>query len=105
MRGRKRSANIQARGSLAFRDGLSIQKFTNAPFEGREVIRDAPGNLLAVRGELNPTDQIRSGLKTDADFRSEGFVESILYGRALLRWEERAAIQNALNETFASEVR
>src|SRR5580704_17598266 len=94
MRGRKRSANFRARGSLAFRDGLFIQKFTNAPFEGREVIRDAPRNLLAVRGELNPTDKIRSGLKTDADFRSEGFVESILYGSALLRRQiESAAYQ------------
>jgi len=39
----------------------------------------------AVRGEFNAADQVRRGLKPDADFSREGFVERVLYSRALLR--------------------
>ena len=71
---------------------LLLQKLADALFQRREIIRDAPGHLLSVRGEFDPADQVRRGLEADVDVGREGFVERILDRRALLRRQvERAA--------------
>ena len=73
------------------RDRL-VQQFADALFQRREIIRDAPRHLLSVRGEFDPADQIRRGLEAERDVGREGFVERLLYRRALLRGQvERAA--------------
>ena len=80
-----------------FRFVLLFQKFADALFQRREVIRDAPSHFLSIRGEFDPADQVRRGLEPDADFSREGLVERILYRRALLRRQvERAAHERGL---------
>ena len=74
-----------------FRFVLLFQKFADALFQRREVIRDAPGDFLSIRGEFDPADQVRRGLEPDVDFSREGFVERILYRRTLLRRQVKRA--------------
>src|SRR5664280_2828870 len=69
---------------LGFRLVLLFQKFADALFQRREVIGDAPSYFLSIRGEFDPADQVRRGLEPDADFSREGFIERVLYRRALL---------------------
>jgi len=63
---------------FGFNPGLRFQQFVDALFQRREVIRDAPSELLSIRGELDPADQIRRSLELDVDFRREGPVDRIL---------------------------
>ena len=60
-------------------------------FHRRQIIRDAPRHLLPIGGEFNAADQVWRGLEPDADFSREGFVERILYGRALVRGQVKRA--------------
>ena len=84
------SVSAQARW-LGFRFVLLFQKFVDALFQRRQIIRDAPRHLLSIRGEFNAADQVWRGLEPDADFSREGFVERILYRRALLRRQVKRA--------------
>ena len=80
-----------------FRFVLFFQKLTDALFQRREVIRDAPGYFLSIRGEFDPADQVRRGLEPDVNFGREGLVERILDCRALRRRQvKRAAHERGL---------
>src|ERR1039458_5010651 len=82
------------RRGLGFRFVLLFQKFIDALFHRRQIIRDAPSHLMPIRGELNAADQVRRGLEPDANIGREGLVERILYGRALLRRHVKRAAHN-----------
>src|SRR5579872_4245973 len=56
-----------------------FQKLVDALFKRRQIIRDAPSQLLPVRSEFNAADQVWRSLEPDAYFSREGFVERVLY--------------------------
>src|SRR5450759_270281 len=70
---------------------LLFQEFIDAFFQRHQIIGDAPRHLLSIRGEFNAADQIWRGLEPDVDFGREGFVERILYRRALFRRQVKRA--------------
>src|ERR1019366_6146695 len=76
---------------LGFSFVLLFQKFVDAFFERGQIISDAPRHFLSIRGEFDSADQVRRGLEPDVDFSREGFVERILYRRALLRRQIKRA--------------
>src|SRR5271157_5845383 len=54
--------------------GLLVQKFAGALLQRRQVIRDAPGYLVSIGGEINAADQLRRGLELDLSLRAESFL-------------------------------
>ena len=84
---------LRLRLGFRFRFVLFFQEFTDALFQRREVIRDAPSNFLSIRGEFDTADQVRRGLEPDVDFGREGLVERLLDCRALLRRQVKRAAQ------------
>ena len=90
-------SGLGLRRGFGFRLVLSFQELTDALFQRRKVIRDAPSNFLSIRGECDAADQVRRGLEPDVDFGREGLGERLLYRRALLRRQvERAAQERGL---------
>src|ERR1017187_3133946 len=85
---------LRFRFGFGFRFVLLFQKFVAALLKRHQIIRDAPRHLLPIRGEFNAADQVWRGLEPDANFSREGFVERILYGRALLRRHVKRAAHN-----------
>ena len=71
--------------------GILVQKFAGALFQRRQIIRDAPGDLVSVGGEIDAADQLRRGLELDMSVRGEGFLHRT-FDRGLLcrRQIERA---------------
>src|SRR5208283_4018732 len=63
----------------------------DAFFHRRQIIGDAPRQLLSIRGELNAADQVGRGLEPEVDFSRESFVERILYYRSLFRRQVKRA--------------
>ena len=87
-----RTQVFPASGSaLASGSVLLLQKFVDALFQRREIIRDAPRHFLSIRGEFDAADQIRRGLEANVDFSRKGFIERVLYRRALLRRQVKRA--------------
>jgi hypothetical protein len=85
---------------LDFSIVLFIQKFADALFQRRQIIRDAPRHLCPFVVSSMPL--IRSGAVSNLmDLSREGFVERILYRRALLRGQvKRAAHERGLGRCF-----
>ena len=50
---------------FGFRFVLLFQKFVDAFFQRRQIIRDAPRHLLSTRGEFDSADHVRRGLEPD----------------------------------------
>ena len=70
----------------------SLEKdFVDALFKECEVIRNAPNQLLSIRGELDSADQVRRGFESDVDFRREGVVERLLDHSTLLPRQVKCA--------------
>ena len=46
---------------------------------------------MPIGGKFNAANQVWRGLEADADFSREGFVERVLYGRALVRRQVEGA--------------
>src|SRR5271166_2890574 len=59
---------------LWLRLDVLVQEFTGALFQRREIIVDAPGDLVSIRGELDAADQLRRGLELDLSVRGERFL-------------------------------
>src|ERR1035438_3214751 len=85
---------LRFRRGFGFRFVLLFQKLVDALLKRHQIIRDAPRHLLPIRGEFNADDQVWRGLKPDANFSRERFVERILYSRALLRRHVKRAPHN-----------
>ena len=81
--------------NFGFRYVLFFQEIVDALFQRRQIIRDAPRHFLSIRGEFNAADQVWRGLEPDVDVSREGFVDRILYRRALFRRQVQRARTSA----------
>jgi hypothetical protein len=60
----RRARLVSASAALACGRGLGFQQRADLPVERREIVRDAPANLLPVRRQFDPADRVRVSNRT-----------------------------------------